>query len=214
MLRSYTNQGLATGCSVAGHQTVDAPSSTAKNTSNSLQLEQHGPTAHQSCGAGHFTIKAASSLLPSKGCISEKKEEAKATSGHLETGIQGSNADQQDSAIPAQTSSAFLDPPQQGVAANTSVCSQRHKFSFFKKRRRESGLKDKNVRLTVKDTIEERNSSQQTLRASLCSCFRSNRCALDYQEAKEEHPDFLSLGEETIIMDLLRVTISKCILLF
>ena len=173
---------------VSGHQTVDAPSSTVRITSNSLQLEQHGPTVHQSSGAGHFTVKAAGSLLPSEGCISEKIEEAKATSGHLEAGVQGSNADQQDNTIPAQTSSDFLDPPQQGVAANTSMRTQRHKFSFFKKRRRESGLKDKNVRLTVKDTIEERNSSQQTLRASLCSCFRRNRCALDYQETKEEEP--------------------------
>ena len=112
---------------VSGHQTVDAPSCTVRITSNSLQLEQHGHTVHQSSGAGHVTIKAAGSLLPSEGCISEKKEEVKATSGHLEAGVQGSNADQQDNTIPAQTSSAFLDPPQQGVAANMSVRTQRHK---------------------------------------------------------------------------------------
>ena len=71
-------------------------------------------------------------------------------------------------------------------------------------------MKDKNVRLTVKDANEERNSSQQTLRASLRSCFRRNRCALDDQEAKDE-PRFSFFRRRNNIMDRLRVTISKSV---
>ena len=176
MLRNYTNQGLPTRCRTSncrcsfkhGQGHFQFPS-TGATWAHSSSIQWQRPFYHQS---------SAGSLLPSEGCISEKQRQIWAP--------QSWSSDQQDNIISAQNSLAFLDPLQQGVAANRSVHTQRRKFSFFIKRRREAGVKDNTVRLTMKDTNEERNSSQKTLRESLCSCFRRNRCALDDKEAKEE----------------------------